>query len=172
MKLSKLDQFLEVVEYTRGGDVLSITYDSNAFTATFFRDLSAGMKARFLDAQRADKKSAKARKKATGIDVTVIDFEDTASALEIERDLYAEMLSKYIIKGWSATDDDENPLPPTYENLRRLSPRALRELFVWLRNYKRPLEQEIVTTSAKPTISETSALGSGQEENTEENLIG
>lgn len=169
MRLSRLDLFLETVEYTRGGEVLTITYDANAFTSEFFRGLSASMRVRMAQIEKEDAEVKERLKSAQGLERILTQFDEEARSIEVERDIYAEMLAKYVIKEWSATDDSDNPLPPTFENLQRLSPRALKELFRFLREYRRPLEQRIAGTPANPTILETIEDGSSAEPQAVEN---
>jgi hypothetical protein len=112
MRLEDLNLFLETATYTRGGESLEITFDLAAFhQPDYLRALSAGLR----------RLSAAA---------------DGVAAEEIERDIYAELLSSdkgYVIKEWSATDEGK-PAPPTYENLKRLALRPLQDLFGWLKD--------------------------------------
>ena len=146
MELAKLTENIVKTPYERDGETLELSVNIDAFTPEFFREIGKKMKGTLQGLEAEDRaKKTKGKK----VDRTEF-FEVEARALEINREIYAELLSAGVLVAWTATEN-EIPIPPSKEVLLKLPPRFVQELW--------ELCLEAAKT-VKKTTSETTAAGS------------
>lgn len=118
MELSSLSENIVVVPYERGGETVELSVNIDAFTPEFFRHLGKQFNDKVKDLQAQGKK----KKDDPAL------FEAEARTLELNREIYAEMLSSGVLKEWTITENGL-PIPPTREVLLKLPPRLVTELW-------------------------------------------
>jgi hypothetical protein len=158
MELSKLRERLKTATMEREDDRLEVTFNADAFTADFFRSLAASMRARLteIDAPQKPARKPRARKGAArskaghvGLALTrSLDIQ--AAALEVERDLYAEVLAKHVLRGWSVTEGGA-PVAPSFAVLQTLTVGTLKAIFDFCVEQSNPKAQPAPETSASRT---------------------
>jgi hypothetical protein len=119
MELSALSENIVTIPFNRAGESDELYVNSDAFTPDFFREVGKRFKERVDGLQVEDKK----RKKKDQVF-----FEDEARALELKREIYAEMLSSGVLTDWTFTENGE-PTKPTKDVLLTLPPRLIAEFW-------------------------------------------
>lgn len=122
MELSSFSENIVTVPYERNGERVELSVNIDAFTPEFFRVTGKRLDGKLKVLQAEDK--VRGKKKVDRIQF----FEAEARALEINRDIYAELLSSGVLTAWTVTEN-EIPIPPSKEVLLSLPPRLVQELW-------------------------------------------
>lgn len=147
-----------------------IIYNADAFTPAFMRKAAKAIRDGFVaaiqalpedvDAEGAEKDEPDLSFKAKavkGLEHTAQSYEDKARDLEIERDVYAVMLSGTedhpVVMEWDLTRNGI-PVEISEEEFKKFKPQIVRDLWHQLLIAADPKEQEIPPTQTSPTISE------------------
>lgn len=120
MELSSFSENIVTVPYERSGETVELSVNIDAFTPDFFREVGERFKEKMKGLQAEDKK--KGKKPETEF------FEAEARALEINREIYAELLSSGVLTAWTVTENGI-PIAPSKEVLVKLPPRLVNELW-------------------------------------------
>lgn len=147
------------------GRGINVTFNADAFTPEFFRNAASRLREQFARAREEDKEFEKKLKKAKGVERTLLSFEENARILEIERDVYAALLTGTpgtpVLLEWGFTDKGE-PLPITEEVLRGLHPRMVKDLYIFCTENALPKSPATAVTQTNQTTSATSEDGTSQ----------
>lgn len=122
MELSSLSENIVVVPFVHGGETAELSVNIDAFTPDFFRETGKRFDEKLKGLQ--SKKAGKARASSDKIGM----FEDEARALELTREVCADLLTSGVLKAWTITEN-EMPVAPTKEVLMKLPPRVVNELW-------------------------------------------
>lgn len=145
MELSSFSENIVSVPCKRGDESVDLQVNIDAFTPDFFRDIGK----RFESKMKGYKAEESSKKKKTKQDEIAF-FEQEARALEISRDIYAELLAGGVLVGWSVTENSI-PIQPTVDVLQKLPPRLVEE--IWMRclhaakTVKKRVDEEIEEAS-------------------------
>lgn len=151
--------------FTRHGKSMQVTFNVDAFTPDFFRAAAQMFREIHAQAAAGDKEATEAFKKAKKDDNerSVLQFEAQARRLEIQREIYARLLSGTpdtpVLMDWELTRNGE-AIPITTDELNRLHPDFISDLYNFCLEHSVPKSPEIQTTPASQTISETTGAGS------------
>jgi len=151
--------------FTRHGKSMAVTHNTDAFTPDFFRAAACMFREIHQQAKKGDEQATEAFKRAKkdNNERSALGFEAQARRLEIQREIYARLLAGTpdtpVLMDWELTRDDQ-PLPITYDELSRLHPDFVQELYNFCLEHSIPKSPEIPMTAASPTISETTDAGS------------
>lgn len=151
--------------FTRHGKSMSVTFNTDAFTPDFFRAAAQMFRDIYSRAKQGDTEASEAFKKAKKDENerSALGFEAQARRLEIQREIYARLLAGTedtpVLMGWELTRNSE-PLPITFDELNRLHPDFITDLYDFCLEHSIPKSPEIPMTAASPTISETTDAGS------------
>lgn len=151
--------------FTRHGKSMSVTFNTDAFTPDFFRSAAQMLRDIHKRAKDGDEQAVEAFKKAKKDEYerVVLSFEGQARSREIQREMYARLLAGTpdtpLLMDWELTRNGET-IPITYDELNRLHPDFITDLYNFCLEHSVPKSPEIPTTAASPTISETTDAGS------------
>ena len=151
--------------FTRHDKSMSVTFNTDAFTPDFFRSAAQMFRDIHREAKEGDARATKAFKEAKKDDNerSALQFEAQARRLEIQREIYARLLAGTeetpVLMDWELTRNDET-IPITYDELSRLHPDFVQDLYNFCLEHSIPKSPEIPTTAASQTISGTTAAGS------------
>jgi hypothetical protein len=151
--------------FTRHGKSMEVTFNTDAFTPDFFRSAAQMFREIHQQAKDGDAQATEAFKKAKKDDNerVALNFDARARQLEIQREIYARLLAGTpdtpVLMGWELTRDGET-IPITLDELNRLHPDFVTDLYSFCLEHSVPKSPEIPTTAASPTISETTDAGS------------
>ena len=123
MEISSLSESIVTVPFKRGKDAVDLDVNIDAFTPEFFREVGKRFSERMKELEAEDKKSKGKKKEDAEF------FEKEARALEIQREIYASLLSGGVLKDWSVELNGKH-VAPTYEVLITRPPQMVEEL--WL----------------------------------------
>lgn len=151
--------------FTRHGKSMSVTFNTDAFTPDFFRAAAQMFREIHTRAREGDIEATEAFKKAKKDEneKSALGFEARARQLEIQREIYARLLAGTedtpVLMEWELTRNNE-PIPVNFDELNRLHPDFVTDLYNFCLEHSVPKSPEIPTTVASPTISETTDAGS------------
>lgn len=151
--------------FTRHNKSMSVTFNTDAFTPDFFRSAAQMFRDIHTRAKQGDTEATEAYKKAKKDEneKSALGFEARARQLEIQREIYARLLAGTpdtpVLMEWELTRNGET-IPITTEELNRLHPDFITDLYNFCLEHSVPKSPEIPTTAASPTISETTDAGS------------
>lgn len=153
--------------FTRHGKSMQVTFNADAFTPDFFRAAAQTFREIHRQAKAKDEEVSKAfksaRKSKDDNEQVAMSFEGNARRLEIRREIYARLLAGTpdtpVLMDWELTRDGE-AVPITFDELNRLHPDFVNDLYYFCLEHSVPKSPEIPTTAASPTISETTDAGS------------
>jgi predicted transcriptional regulator len=151
--------------FTRNDSSMQVTHNKDAFTPDFFRNAAQLFREIHQQAKRGDEKASEAFKKARKDENerVALNFEGMARRGEIQREIYARLLAGTedtpVLMDWELTRSGE-PIPITFDELNRLHPDFVEELYQFCLENSIPKSPEIPMTAASQTISETTAAGS------------
>lgn len=151
--------------FTRHGKSMSVTFNTDAFTPDFFRSAAQMFRDIHRGAKAGDEQATEAFKRAKKDEneKSALGFEAQARRLEIQREIYARLLvgtpDTPVLMDWELTRNGEM-IPITYDELSRLHPDFVQDLYNCCLEHSIPKSPEIPTTAASQTISETTAAGS------------
>lgn len=153
--------------FTRHGKSMAVTFNTDAFTPDFFRAAAEMFRTIHREAKAKDEEVGKAWKSAKkGKDeneTVALTFEGNARRLEIRREIYARLLAGTpdtpVLMDWELTREGA-PIPITFDELNRLHPDFVEDLYQFCLEHSIPKSPETPTTAASPTISETTDAGS------------
>lgn len=151
--------------FTRHGKSMQVTFNSDAFTPDFFRAAAKLFRDIHKRAKEGDDAAVEAFKKAKKDDNerSALGFEGKARQLEITREIYSRLLAGTadtpVLMAWELTRSNE-PISITFEELNRLHPDFVQELYQFCLEHSIPKSPEIPTTAASQMISETTDAGS------------
>lgn len=151
--------------FTRHDKSMLVTFNADAFTPDFFRAAAQMFREIHQQAKAGDKQATEAFKRAQKDDneKSALGFEAQARRLEIQREIYARLLAGTpdtpVLMGWELTRDGE-AIPVTRDELSRLHPDFVQDLYNFCLERSIPKSPEIPTIVASTTISETTAAGS------------
>lgn len=150
--------------FTRHGKSMQVTFNTDAFTPDFFRAAAQLFREIHKQAKDGDDKASEAYKKAKKDDneKSALNFEAQARRLEIQNEIYARLLAGTkdtpVLMDWELTRNGET-IPITADELRRLHPDFIQDLYNFCLQHSVPKSPEIPTTAASQTISETTDAG-------------
>lgn len=146
MELSSFSENIVTVPYVRSGETVDLSVNIDAFTPEFFRIVGERFTKKMKELERED--SAKKGKKGKKADAEI--FETEARALEVNREIYADLLSNGVLVGWTVTENGK-PVMPTKDILLKLPPRLVVELWNLCleasKTVKKRVDEEIEDTS-------------------------
>jgi hypothetical protein len=151
--------------FTRHGKSMTVTFNTDAFTPDFFRNAAQMFREIHQQAKDGDTQATEAYKRAKKDDneKSALSFEAQARRLEIQREIYARLLAGTsdtpVLMDWELTRNGET-IPITHDELSRLHPDFVQDLYNFCLEHSIPKSPEIPTTAASQTISETTAAGS------------
>lgn len=153
--------------FTRHGKSMQVTFNADAFTPDFFRAAAQMFREIHRDAKVKDEEATSALKSAKKAkndnEQVALNLDARARQLEIRREIYARLLAGTpdtpVLMGWELTRDGE-PIDVNYDELSRLHPEAITDLYNFCLERSVPKSPEIPTTPASQTISETTDAGS------------
>lgn len=153
--------------FTRHNKSMQVTFNADAFTPDFFRAAAQMFRDLHKQAKEKDEEVSQALKSAKKAkddnEQVALTFEGNARRLEIRREIYARLLAGTedtpVLMAWELTRNDE-PLPITFDELNRLHPDFIEDLYQFCLEHSVPKSPEIQTTAASQTISETTDAGS------------
>lgn len=129
MELSSLSEYIVEVPFSRAGQTVLLQVNIDAFTPEFFRRVGAAFADRLKDWEQEDALSPKPkRSKKNDPAKPLTFFENSARQLEIEREIFARLLSSDVLKGWDITDNGE-PVAPSFEVLNSRPPSLVKGLW-------------------------------------------
>lgn len=151
--------------FTRHGKSMSVTFNADAFTPDFFRSAAQMFREVHKRAVEGDKEATAAFKQAKKDENerSALNFEGMARRGEIQREIYAALLAGTpdtpVLMDWELTRDGAT-IPITADELNRLHPQFITDLYQFCLEHSIPKLPETPTTAASPTISETIDAGS------------
>ena len=151
--------------FTRHGKSMAVTFNTDAFTPDFFRAAAQMFREIHAQAKAGDEQATEAFKRAKKDDNerSALGFEAQARRLEIQREIYARLLAGTsdtpVLMDWELTRNGET-IPITHDELVRLHPDFVQDLYNFCLEHSVPKSPEIPMTAASPTISETTDAGS------------
>ena len=153
--------------FTRHEKSMQVTFNADAFTPDFFRAAAQMFRDIHREAKAHDDEAVKAFKSAQkakdGNEQSALNFEGMARRGEIQREIYARLLAGTpdtpVLMDWELTRSGE-PIPITFDELNRLHPDFVEDLYQFCLEHSIPKSPETPTTAASQTISETTAAGS------------
>lgn len=151
--------------FTRHGKSMSVTFNTDAFTPDFFRAAAAMFREIHARAKEGDEQATEAFKRAKKDDNerVALNFDARARQLEIQREIYARLLAGTpdtpVLMDWELTRNGEK-LAIDHDELSRLHPEFVQDLYNFCLEHSVPKSPEIPTTAASQTISETTDAGS------------
>jgi hypothetical protein len=122
MEFSSFSETIISVPFERAGEIVQLQVNIDAFTPEFFRHVGKMFDTKMRQWKTEEKK--KTRKKADSIDF----FEENARGLEVEREIYATLLTSGVLKGWDVTLNGES-LEPSSEVLMKLPPLVVKGIW-------------------------------------------
>lgn len=151
--------------FTRHGKSMQVTFNTDAFTPDFFRAAAQMFRDVHKRAKEGDSEAVEAFRKARKDDNerVALNFEGQARQGEIKREIYARLLAGTedtpVLMGWELTRADE-PILITFDELNRLHPDFVTDLYQFCLEHSVPKLPETQTTPASQTISEIIDAGS------------
>jgi hypothetical protein len=131
MELSSFSENIITVPYQRSGEIVNLDINIDVFTPEFFRRTGKKFEERMKGYQAIDaqaKGKGKARAKADPAQNAKDFFENEARALEIKREIHAELLAGGVLKGWDLVENGL-PIQPVYDVLVRLPPLLVEDIW-------------------------------------------
>lgn len=120
MELSSFSENIVSIFHERSGETVELQINIDAFTPEFFRKISKKLQVKVKEFQATQRKGKKKE--------NPLSLETEARSLELDREVYAELLTSGVLKDWSVTENGI-PIAPTKDVLVRLPPRFVRELW-------------------------------------------
>jgi hypothetical protein len=156
---------------------VSITFNADAFTPEFFQETAKRLReVRKVEQETNIRFDELLNKEEDVINKSALALEKMANSMSLERDVYAAYLAGTedvpVLMSWDFTRKVkqadgivvEEPVPCTFEVLKKLKAPLIRALYYWCLANLGPKEQEIQTTQTSPTISEISEDGSSTQD--------
>jgi hypothetical protein len=145
---------------------LNITFNADAFTPEFFRNAAAKFRELREITKADDEAAAAAMEKAVEdrdmLEQTALNLESEARFQEAKRDIWSIMLIPVLME-WDLTRVEkgkEVAVPLTEDEIKKLKPALVEQLYTFCLEKSRPKEPEIPTIQTSPTISESTDAGS------------
>lgn len=146
MELSSLSENIVIVPFEHGGETAELSVNIDAFTPDFFREIRKRFDEKLKGLKTEIKKKGKGKPKASETQM----FEDEIRALELSREVCADLLTNGVLKGWTITENGV-PVAPTKDVLMTLSPRLVDHIWDLCKNaantVKKRAESETRETS-------------------------
>lgn len=157
MELSSLSENIVIVPYERNGERVELSINIDAFTPEFFRAVGERFKAK-INTLRTEGKKPKSKK----VDDAAF-FESEAQTLELNREIYADLLSNGVLVAWTVTENGL-PVAPSKGVLVMLPPRLVYELWEQCleaaKTVKKTVGSELSETPTDGVIPEATETGS------------
>ena len=163
MELAKItSEYVITEEFRHGAESFTVTFNADLFSPEYFRSMERAFSKQFEAAREEDKAKhpgffkrlwhrIKPPPQNRLIEESLI---ETARSLEIQRDLYSEILAAHVLKDWGLTVDGV-PIKPTKEVLARLPPRFVKDLYTFCVEKSLPKGQPTPVTEINLTTDET-----------------
>ena len=161
MELSIFSENIVTKTFERNGGSVRLEINIDAFTPEFFRLAAKRFDERMREwtVKKTPKSRSKKKSSSAVLDAAVF-LENEATALEVKRQIHAELLSSGILKGWDITENDI-PVAPTLDVLLALSPALVEGMWGMCLEAAKTVKKTVgAETTQNPMTSETIETGS------------
>jgi hypothetical protein len=157
MELKNLREHPIAATFSDGdGEECAIVFNGNAFTPSFLRVVAE--KLREMVRKLTPVQPKEEDENVSEGEQVARELEANADFLEIEREVYADMLASRVLTKWDVTDGGQ-PVPITKEVLASLHPRTVKGLWDFCAERSSPKKRQTLETQANPTTEEITDAG-------------